>query len=112
MFARDAVANTTTLTIDTTEFTVNGTDPAWSNATKFTLGAEWDSSSNVNDFFDGSLDDVRIYSRPLTTADTGELYALKVTAVPEPRSFGIIVSGGLTGLVGLAYRRRRRQQVM
>lgn len=34
-----------------------------------------------------------------------------VSAVPEPGAVGIMVSGGLTGLMGLAYRRRQRQRV-
>lgn len=34
-----------------------------------------------------------------------------VSAVPEPGSFGIMGSAGLTALTGLAYRRRRRHRV-
>ena len=47
------------------------------NNTHLTIGAYWDASNNLINFFDGLLDELRIYNRVLTETEIDELVHLK-----------------------------------
>src|SRR5690606_17007176 len=53
--------------------------------------------SSPTDFFNGLIDDVRIYDEALSAAQVGEIYAA-FTAVPEPATAGLLVLGAM-GLI-------------
>jgi hypothetical protein len=53
-------------------------------------------------YFHGSIDDVRLYNRPLSETEVATLYATE--SVPEPSSLSLLA----IGLGGLAMMRRRR----
>jgi hypothetical protein len=71
----------------------NGLDPATSDPT----ATPWD-------FFTGSIDDVRLYNRALSSSEVSSLY--QIEAAPEPTSFTVF---GL-GLVSLGFWRRRQRR--
>lgn len=75
----------------------------------FTIGRTASGVLGLNEWFDGTLDDVAIFNRALTTQEiaairAGDFSAFGIT-IPEPAT-------ALTGMIGLAMlglRRRRRQ---
>jgi len=75
----------------------------------FTIGRTASGVFGLNEWFDGTLDDVAIFNRTLTTQEiaairAGDFSAFGIT-IPEPAT-------ALTGMIGLAtlgLRRRRRQ---
>jgi hypothetical protein len=70
--------------------TFTGTD-LWS------LGQEFDGGPNPSDYFQGSMDEVRIYSRPLAQADVTALYRTGLTTVNSAVGQLSVVPNGLIG---------------
>ncbi len=60
-------------------FTDRAGYPDWTAADLFSIGQEWDSSSATN-FFDGWIDDMRIYDTALTQYQIEKIY---LSAIPE-----------------------------
>jgi len=60
------------------ELTPNSSDASiaipWSSSVRYSIGQEWDNASASN-FFNGSIDNVRLYNRLLSNADIEALYA-------------------------------------
>ena len=61
------------------------------------------SGLGINTYFDGAMDDIRIYNYALSAAEVQGLY----TAVPEPSTYAALT--GLTALGFAAMRRRKRR---
>lgn len=57
----------------------------------------------LQQFFDGAIDDVRIYDRALSATEVRELWQLS-TSVAEPTTLVLLA----TGLAGFAFRRRKQ----
>ncbi len=70
--------------------TFTGTD-LWS------LGQEFDAGPTASDFFLGSMDEVRIYNRPLSQADVTVLYNTGLIQVNSSSAQRNIVTNGLIG---------------
>ena len=70
--------------------TFTGTD-LWS------LGQEFDGGPNPSDYFQGSMDEVRIYSRPLAQADVTALYNTGLITVNSSIGQLSVVPNGLIG---------------
>jgi len=67
------------------------------------LLAAWNGRGTPGVFFDGDLDEVAFYMRPLKGGEVAEHYA---AAVPEPSALVLLCAGAL-GLLALARRRRK-----
>lgn len=66
------------VTVDTQEvgagaFTNSAGYPLWSNATKFSIGQEYD--GGPSDFYNGQLDDVQVWGKVLTQGEIDAMYA-------------------------------------
>ncbi|SVB76767.1 uncharacterized protein METZ01_LOCUS229621, partial [marine metagenome] len=48
---------------------------AWSSATRYSIGQEWDSASAATDFWNGFIDEVAIWKAALSTAEITTLYS-------------------------------------
>ena len=71
------------------DFTSAVGQPKWSNATQFSIGQEYD-SSNPTDFFDGLIDDVKVWNNILTM---DEITAEYQSVIPEPCTFALLAMG-------------------
>ncbi len=71
------------------------TAAAWSNAVFHSIGQEWD-TTGPSDFFDGRIDDFRIYNYALTEAEIAALY---VDNLPPELSSAVPADGSLVNLV-------------
>ena len=54
-----------------------------SNITRWSIGQEWDGST-PSDFYNGLVDDVRVYSRPLTADEVQDLMRVDLTLAWKP----------------------------
>ena len=63
--------------------------PNWSGATQFSIGQEYDSSV-AGDFFDGLIDDVKVWNYTLTM---DEIEAEYQSVIPEPSTFALLAVG-------------------
>lgn len=64
-------------------------------------GSDW------NKYFDGVIDDIRIYNRALSSGEITELYN-EPNPVPEPTTIALL-GIGLAGLAGIAMRRKYKR---
>ncbi len=91
----------------TSKLYVNGAI-AGSLSTAITIGASGTATrlgrqfTTIDEYFNGSLDDLRIYSGALTSQEV----SLIATAVPEPETYALLVSGQV--ILVVAVRRRKR----
>jgi len=58
-------------------------------------------------YFDGSLDDVTIYNRPLSSTEVADLYQAQL--VPEPSTYALLLMAGFGALWAVKRRSRGRQ---
>ncbi|MCZ6643326.1 MAG: LamG domain-containing protein [Gammaproteobacteria bacterium] len=97
-FAVTVGASSTSLYIDGS-FAASFASPVYSHPTLGTntrLGTQF---STFNEFFHGTLDDVRIYDNTLTADEV-----LNIASIPEPGSLGLLGAG----LLGFAFARGRK----
>lgn len=73
------------------------------NAANFIVGG----LGGVGSFYNGLVDEVRVYDSALSGVDVAYLYS-NVTAVPEPETYATLMAG--IGLLGAVARRRKNKQ--